>query len=304
MRGSSSPSPLRVVLKFAAALGYGTFIAAALCSPAIHAQVIAPTPTATPTPVDSNLTVKPATTRFGAQLVLPPNGISGKAKNITLSVARGQPAPVTIESIMTSNSVEFAIQPNQCGTISPGGSCTVPVVFTPSQLGGRSSLLVVTSNAADPVESVQLVGNGRQGVLTLKPRPLSFGTIDVGTHSDTKTVTLINNNALPLSIFQITTSNQAVFPFFIEQNNCRTVLAPNGGSCTLEIFFAPQANGTFSGTFFINDNAAGNPQPIRLSGSGKNGPRPTRTATATASPTPTFTPIPGTLPMRSVPVLQ
>jgi len=302
-----------MILKLAAAFGYGAFIVVALSSPALHAQAasssitpaIAPTPTAAPTAVTSVLTVKPANTKYGVLLVLPPNGSSSKVKSVTLSVAKKQPAPVTIESIITSNPAEFAIQPNNCvTTISPGQSCKVPIIFTPSQLRGRHSLLVITSNAANPVESVQLAGNGNQGSLAINPQSLGFGSIDVGSQSKTKTVKLTNKNPLPISIFQISTSNQAVFPFFIEQNTCTAPLAPNGGNCTLEIFFAPPKNGGYSGSFFVNDNAANNPQPIRLSGSGKNGPKPTRTATPTRSVTATPTPVPATLPLRSMPVLQ
>ncbi|HSR58310.1 MAG TPA: choice-of-anchor D domain-containing protein, partial [Candidatus Binataceae bacterium] len=126
---------------------------------------------------------------------------------------------------------------------------------------------------------------------------------DVNTTSSPKTVTLTNNNPIQMTLNGISTSNQAIFPFQIEQNTCGSTLAA-GASCTLQIVFQPPQNGPFKGSYFVNDNAFESPQMIRLSGSGRGGPVPTRTATPTRTGTPGPTPALGTFPMRAFPAIH
>jgi hypothetical protein len=162
---------------------------------------------------------------------------------------------------------------------------------------------MVASNAQNGVVSIQLTGHGKQGRISISPRSLNFGTIDVNTMSAAQTVTLSNPNPVQMTLSGITTSNQSIFPFQIEQNTCGASLAPNAG-CTLQIVFQPPQNGGFGGSYFINDNALGGPQTIRLSGRGRGGPVPTRTPTPTRTGTPTATPSPAPFPMRAMPTIH
>lgn len=293
----------RSVLRLAVLTGYVITMMAALLGPSSSGAQS--TPTATATAVDSILKISPATLDFGSRAVLPPDGQpSDKAKSVTLSVAKNQPQSVTIESLMVSDStpppVQFTIQPNSCSVIAPGGSCQVPIVFQPNGAMRRKALLLITSNASNGVQSVQLVGHAKQGILTINPTSLSFGTVKVGESSaQSKSVTLTNKNPINLTIQNVTSSNSSVFPI---TSTCPSVLQPNA-KCTVSASFSPDRNGNIGGRISVADNATGR-NFVKLSGTGRGGPTVTRTATATKTPTATPTASPGVYPMRAFPVVH
>jgi len=267
---------------------------------------VTPTVTFTPTPgptVASTLTLKPAALHFPFQLVLPPNGVASTPRNAVLSVSKKQPSPVTLLSISVSDPNQFSIGANSCQTIAPGQSCNVPIVFTPRNLRLQKAVLTVASNAHNGALTMQLVGHGKQGKLTIAPRSLAFGAIAVNSTSAPKTVTLTNNNPIDMTLSGFTTSNQAVFPFQAEQNTCGSTLAA-GASCTLQVVFNPQQAGSFRGSFFVNDNAFKSPQQIRLSGSGRGASSASSAESEAATPSPTGAASPGTLPMRAFPSIH
>lgn len=56
-----------------------------------------------------------------------------------------------------------------CGSVTPGGSCTIRVVFRPSAAGPRSGQVIVSSNAAGSPHTVTLDGTGQAAGVTLSP---------------------------------------------------------------------------------------------------------------------------------------
>jgi hypothetical protein len=173
-------------------------------------------------------------------------------------------------------------------------------VFQPNGARRRNALLLITSNAANGVQSVSLIGHARQGRISISPGSLSFPLANVGAlPTASKSVTITNNNAVQLTIHAITSSNPGVFPI---TDGCPGVLQP-GAKCTVSASFMADRNGVINGKISIVDNAAG-PDRIGLSGSGRGGPTTTRTATPTRSATPTAIRTPGPFPMRAFPVLH
>jgi hypothetical protein len=295
----------RSSLRLVAVLGYTTILMTSLFGYSSSRAQTA-TPTGTPTQVASKLTVVPASLTFGPEAVLPPNGVASKPDKVTLSVARNQPAPVTIEQpLMISDSdsptPEFTIQPNSCSVIAPGNSCTILIVFQPTALRGRRGLLLITSNAANGVQSVSLLGRGKQGTLSINPTALSFPEGVVGAAAGiSKKVTLTNRNPIQLTISSVTSTNPDAFPI---SNECPNVLQPSA-SCTVSASFSAFRNGVNRGYIEIVDNAAGRDR-VALVGSGHGGPTVVRTPTPTATiyPTPVRTPLP-TFPLRAFPVMH
>ncbi len=266
-----------------------------------------PTPSATPTatPVASVLQAHPHRLRFRTQVVLPPNGVMSSPLTVVLSLKKNQPSPVQIQSLAISPPGEYRIQSNQCATIAAGKQCEIQLVFQPTGARARPSNLMVVSNASNSPLVVPLLGHGGLGTISIVPRSLSFGTVKVGQRSAQKTVTLTNKNPLAMTLGNVASSNPEVFQSFPEQQSCGTTLQP-GQQCTLQFQFAPMQNGVIRGNFYVNDNAAGDPQPIHVSGRGIGGPTPTRTPGRTPTPTASPTPTPGAgeMPMRSIPVIN
>ncbi|HXN86344.1 MAG TPA: choice-of-anchor D domain-containing protein [Candidatus Binataceae bacterium] len=305
----------RGFLKLGAAISYaGLMMAGLFGSSALQAQ---PTPTATitmtATPVGaptvaSMLRVVPETLLFEGEVVLPPDGLaSKKPKNVTLSVARNEPSAVTIElPLMVSDPnsppgpAQFIIQSNSCSTIQPGGKCEIPIIFQPNGRRARRAMLLITSNAENGAQSVNLVGLGRQGVLSIHPRAIGFGTTRVGgAASSSKSITVTNRNPVQATIMGVSSSNPSAFPI---NNECPGTLQPSA-QCTISASFMATRNGGNRAVVVISDNAAG-PDSVALTGSGIGGPTVTRTPTPTRTPRPTAAPTPGLLPMRAFPVMH
>ena len=78
-------------------------------------------------------------------------------------------------------------------------------------------------------------------------------------------VVLTNTGLGPLTINSIAASGD-----FAQMNTCPaspTTLAA-GGTCTINVTFAPTTTGARTGTLTVTDNAAGSPQTIPLTGTG------------------------------------
>jgi Beta-propeller repeat/Abnormal spindle-like microcephaly-assoc'd, ASPM-SPD-2-Hydin len=93
------------------------------------------------------------------------------------------------------------------------------------------------------------------------PGSLLFALQAVGSTSQPQTVLLRNMGSSALSISSIITTGD-----FAETNTCGTSL-PAAGNCTLSATFTPTAAGSRSGSIVIQDDAAGSPHVVALSGS-------------------------------------
>jgi uncharacterized protein YjdB len=196
---------------------------------------------------------------FGNQLV----NTTSATKVLTLQ--NNQTVPLTITGISTSG--DFA-QTSNCplspNTLLAKLSCTISVTFTPTVLGARTGTLTVSDNASNSPQTAQLTGTGTAPV-TLSPASLTFASQGIGTTSAGKSVSLKNNQTVPLTIPMISASGD-----FGETSTCP--LSPNtlaaGGTCSISVTFTPTAPNTRSGTLSISDSASTSPQTVSLSGTG------------------------------------
>ena len=105
-------------------------------------------------------------------------------------------------------------------------------------------------------------GSSSQGVLKPQSSQTRFATTRVG-RQRSRRVTLRNEGPVSVRIFSIDTSGD-----FTSTNSCPSSLAP-GASCRLRVIFAPVTGGNRGGSILINDDAAGSPHTIALSGHGQ-----------------------------------
>jgi hypothetical protein len=169
--------------------------------------------------------------------------------------------PLTVSSVVISG--DFAVQSNNCTTVSPaGGSCAIGVTFTPTQVGALTGTLTITDSSAGSPHTVQLFGIGAQPSVVPSPKTVSFASQAVGTSSAAQTVTLTNSSSLNAKITQIQVSGD-----FTEVNSCPLTLTPSN-SCVVDVTFKPTASGTRAGTLTITDSAPNSPQTVSLSGTG------------------------------------
>jgi hypothetical protein len=204
---------------------------------------------------------------------------------LRLMVNSDEPAPVTIESIV-SDSSEFAVQPNACLiALSPGAICYVPIVFTPNDVGRRAGKLTIATNSDDtPEVSVAMSGLAKQGAIDIDPKVLDFYQWPQGLSSGEQTVTISNPNAVPMTPPSVGLTGAS---FSIAKNQCSAPLEAGGGSCTVSIVFSPGGTGAQTGTLTFTDSAARSPHTVKLRGVGIF-----RAVAAQASLAPTAIPAP------------
>ena len=134
----------------------------------------------------------------------------------------------------------------------------------------NSSDYPVTINAYQPASA-----GGYDAVLTefisgsnvsLAPIGLSFGSQQVGTSSDPKSVTLGNTGEIALTVHSITISGPNSGDFS-QTNTCGNSVPPLG-NCAITVTFTPLASGQRSAQVSIKDNGGGSPQLVSLRGTG------------------------------------
>jgi hypothetical protein len=100
------------------------------------------------------------------------------------------------------------------------------------------------------------------GSLTASPASVSFGDVNVGSVSGAQSVTVTNPGSSAASVSSISATGP-----FSQTNTCGGSIAA-GGSCTVQLKFAPTSGGPQTGTLSVATNAPGSPLTVALSGTG------------------------------------
>lgn len=199
------------------------------------------------------VTLSPAILNFPNQ---PTNSTSAA---LSTTITNNLSSAIAISGVTTS--APFAAT-NNCGSsLGAGQSCTASVTFSPTAVNYYTGALTVADSASTSPQTVSLTGNGFVPV-KWTPLAVSFPQEAVGTTSSAMSVTLTNQQSVPLNIASI----QAAAPF-AQTNTCGASL-PGGQSCTISTTFAPTAVQYFSGNLTITDDANNSPQVIGLGGNG------------------------------------
>jgi|HubBroStandDraft_1064217.scaffolds.fasta_scaffold00370_17 hypothetical protein len=106
------------------------------------------------------------------------------------------------------------------------------------------------------------IGPTAAPAVSVSPSALQYAVQVVGTTSAGQSVLLRNMGSSALAITSITSSGD-----FAETDTCATSVSA-AGNCTLSVTFTPTAAGTRNGSIVIQDDAAGSPHLITLSGDG------------------------------------
>ena len=157
---------------------------------------------------------------------------------------------------------------HNCGTsVAAGKSCTIRVRFHPLATIAYAATVDLLDNAAGSPQSISLSGTGVDTIdttATLSPGTLDFGTESVGTASSLQMVTLTNTGTGALTIGGIAVTGVNASSFTITYTTCYEV-----SPCAIWIHFVPKAVGPATATLAVYDSAAGSPQTVTLTGTGK-----------------------------------
>jgi hypothetical protein len=166
---------------------------------------------------------------------------------------------------------QFLVSGGTCdgATLGLDQSCTVTFRFAPTTAGAKSALLSVAHSGSDSPADISLFGQAidvPRPAVSLNPTSVPFASQNVGTVSNAQSVTVTNTGTADLNVGSATLIGTNSGDFQLT-NGCVLSLAP-GGSCTIQVRFAPTASGTRTAQVQLIDDAPTSPQLINLSGTG------------------------------------
>jgi outer membrane protein assembly factor BamB len=201
---------------------------------ALQAAPVSPTPTPTPTK-----TATPTATATGG------TPTPTKTATATATATRTATATPTATATATATATLTATATATGGTPTPTATATATATPTP------------TATATPEPDK-----------LRFKPKSLKFGKrTKVGKRSQAESVTITNGSSKRSRIHISITGETTAAPFAVK-SQCIKTLAP-GKSCKVSVTFTPPNTTAQYGELTINDNEAGAPQQIPLSGTGK-----------------------------------
>jgi hypothetical protein len=135
-----------------------------------------------------------------------------------------------------------------CGTLTPGATCTITVLFTPTNATVTGTLSIsVTSSAGSSTTSYTVALTGAYTIedagLQILPNQAVYGPAATSTLGLTRQFTINNLTAKSLTL-----SLALPRQFVLTEPPC-VALAPNG-SCNFSVTFLPLTNGDITGTLF------------------------------------------------------
>jgi uncharacterized repeat protein (TIGR01451 family) len=184
------------------------------------------------------------------------NPSSVQTSNAITVAGTNVPSPISITGGAYSiNGGAYTTAP---GTVSPGAQVKVQSTASASFNTATSAVLTI-----DGVSATFTVITGAAPPVTLiaNPTALSFGSQAVGTPTAASAITLTGTGGVSIGAIASSSSD------FTQTNNCSAPLS-GSATCTINVVFAPSAEGSRTGTITIKSTAATSPTTISLTGTG------------------------------------
>jgi hypothetical protein len=106
----------------------------------------------------------------------------------------------------------------------------------------------------------------------VSPTSMAFGDEILTLPSTAQTLTVSATSAAPLAVSTVQLGGADPTDFVVQADNCANTVIQSGGSCTLQVAFAPVAVGARTAVLNIDDDAADSPPTVSLSGTGNQPP--------------------------------
>jgi hypothetical protein len=211
------------------------------------------------------VTASPNPLAFGYQALNIPTSLPVTLTNTGYSYSASIGAPS-----VDSNAFTAGIG-NCTASVAPGGTCQLGVTFDPAlaQAYNGTVSLISTGNTVNQAVTFAVTGTGGVPIASLPPNPIVFPYQIVNSTSVPIAVALANSGTVALTgiVPSLTGTNPSDFAIATGPNACLTSLAA-GSTCFIYVTFTPQAAINYSATLSVADNASGQPQTAKLTGTG------------------------------------
>jgi len=219
-------------------------------------QTVALTGSGASAPTDN---LSPAALTFPATAA----GQASAPEIVTLTNSGG----VNLTLISVSVSGAFTSSNNCTATLAANSTCTISVVFSPTQTGSQTGTLTVAD--AVRTQTVSLTGSGVQPpALAVTPASLTFTGQQVGVPSSPQTLTVSNTGGTSLANVGFQITGLSAISFSTGATTCGATLAANS-NCTVQIVFTPATAGGSTAALVVSSSTAGVATvTVSLSGTG------------------------------------
>ncbi|MFA4973251.1 MAG: choice-of-anchor D domain-containing protein [bacterium] len=199
---------------------------------------------------------------FGNQLI----GTTSTAQTIVLT------STGTVDLAITSitASADFAVTHDCVTPLAPDAGCNLNITFTPPSTGNFTGTVLVTDDASDSPQTINLTG---VGITVSGPQAsfstnlIDFGQVAINTSTAPQVLTLTNTGDENLVISDIALGGENP-EHFSGTDDCESDTIAPSRSCSGAITFHPTQKGIFTATLNVYDNATGSPQVVSLTGIG------------------------------------
>jgi hypothetical protein len=158
---------------------------------------------------------------------------------------------------------DFGIEGNNCvGFIGPSMSCTLTVRFTPGAGGLREARLRVATDGTPTEYFTELSGEGAAPELTFEPAGHDFGLVEAHSNSPRTTFTLRNSGGASVQLGNLEISGPDANEFFIQNSNCWSSTLTPGATCSIEVQFNANEEGSFAAAVAIRADNVGFTAPL------------------------------------------
>ncbi len=231
-------------------------------------------------PIGQDIAVTPLALDFGVVT-------TGFSNTLNATISNAGDAGLTVTGVGITGSLDFALGtvPGIPFTVLPGATVTVPVIYTPSDVGADTGTLDITSNDPDEgLVQVNLSGTGQAPAtvcdINVAPLALNFGSVEVSTTKTLTTIAIGNTGTLSCTVNALTVAGSADFMLGAGAPTTPFSVAP-GATVNVPVDYAPLDVGGDSGTLDIASDDVDEPVvSVSLSGTGFAAP----TTACTVSP--------------------
>jgi hypothetical protein len=195
-----------------------------------------------------------------------PAGTLSDVQTISLSNS----GDLALNSISVAASGPFQISSTCGGQLAGHASCSIRVIFAPTQPGNMTGTLSVSDEIR--TQTISLAGTAVEpAALSVIPSSISFSAQQAGVASVPQTITISNTGAAPMANVGFQLSGPAAPSYSITATNCGATLNV-ASSCMAQVVFTPAATGVVAATLIVSSSTAGvTPVSIPLNGSGQVG---------------------------------
>jgi outer membrane protein assembly factor BamB len=166
-------------------------------------------------------------------------------QTVTLTNCGGSPADLQFASpaIEGPNASDYTVSGQTNGTMSPGATMMLTVVFAPTTVGASTADIPFQVCSGCSPQSVNITGVGTDGSLIFAPKPVGFGFVNNGVIVNTMvTATNTGNEDITITTLGIQNGSAAFRIDSVSQAPPFQVAA--GANFTMTVSFAPYPNST------------------------------------------------------------